>query len=64
MKNLLVVYRKKARLTQEEMGKKLGYKTKSGYCYLENGPAENIPLEKVRLCSEILGVPISELFPE
>ena len=48
-------------LTQEEMARQLGYKSKSGYCMIERG-VNQPPLKTALKISEILGLPIGALF--
>lgn len=53
--------RKDKKITQKEMAKFLGYKSKSGYCQLENGKVR-MTLDKAKKISEILNVDIKEIF--
>lgn len=53
--------RNKLGISQEEMAKKLGYSSKSGYNMLENSNT-NISLEKAKKISEIFNMDIEEIF--
>jgi transcriptional regulator with XRE-family HTH domain len=53
--------RKKANLSVEKMSALLGYDSPNGYYYLETGRIK-FPAEKLALVSQIINVPIEELF--
>jgi len=53
--------RKERGITQETMAQYLGYKSKSGYCQLENGDVV-MTLEKAIRISEILNEDLNTLF--
>ncbi|WP_282140296.1 helix-turn-helix domain-containing protein [Cytobacillus oceanisediminis] len=55
--------RKEFNLSLEEMAKLLGYESPNGYYYLEIGRGK-FPAETLARVSEILKVPITELFFE
>lgn len=55
--------RKKANLSVEKMSELLGYDSPNGYYYLETGRIK-FPAEKLALVSQIINVPIEELFFE
>lgn len=46
--------------TREEMAKKLGYSSKSGYNMLENGNV-SLSLDKAKIISDLLNIPLNEL---
>jgi len=52
--------REKMGYTQEEMAKKLGYSSKSGYNMLENGNV-SLSLDKAKIISDLLNIPLNEL---
>lgn len=53
--------RKEKAITQNEMAKKLGYKTDVGYHYLETGRCQ-IDAVQLAIIAHILGVPVSHLY--
>lgn len=55
--------RKQEDLSIEKMSALLGYDSPNGYYYLETGRSK-FPAEKLALVSEILSVPIQQLFFE
>lgn len=53
--------RKKAGITQEDMAKKLGFRSKSGYAMIENGN-NNFKLKQAKIVADTLETTIDELF--
>jgi DNA-binding XRE family transcriptional regulator len=53
--------REECGLTQEQMAKSLGYKSRSHYCMVENGQ-RGVSVETALAISTILKRPIAELF--
>jgi transcriptional regulator with XRE-family HTH domain len=53
--------RKEANISLEKMSELLGYESPNGYYYLEIGRV-NFPADKLAMVSEILNVPIDQLF--
>jgi len=53
--------RKSRKLTQREMGIRLGYRTALGYHYLEKGKCR-IAADQLAQIAGILGVPVSDLY--
>lgn len=55
--------RKEANISLEKMAELLGYESPNGYYYLETGRVK-FPADKLAVVSEILNVPIDQLFFE
>ena len=53
--------RKKAGLTQEDIAKKLGYKTSLGYHYIETGRCR-MKADQAFVLAELFNVAVDELF--
>lgn len=53
--------RKDKKISQKELAKKLGYKSGTGYHYIETGK-RNIKAETLAKIAQILNVPIEELY--
>ncbi|WP_035108015.1 helix-turn-helix transcriptional regulator [Desulfovirgula thermocuniculi] len=53
--------RKEKGLTQEQMARLLGFRSKSHYCMIENGQ-RGVSVETALRISEILGKSVKELF--
>lgn len=49
--------------TQDDMAKMLGYKSKSGYCMLENGKVK-LTVETAKKISSILGISSEKIFED
>lgn len=56
-------YREAKGLRQEDLALALGYKTKGSVNKIEKNVAK-LPQPKIKLCAEILGVPIAKLFAD
>lgn len=61
IENKIKELRKSKGMSQQQMAKLLGYKTKSGYCQLENGIVK-MTVEKAEIIAEALGVKPEEIF--
>lgn len=56
-------YREAKGMNQEELALALGYKTKGSVNKIEHNVTK-LPQPKIKLCAEILGVPVSKLFED
>lgn len=54
-------YRELKNMTQESLALALGYKTKGAVNKIEKN-VSNLPQPKIKLCADILGVPVAKLF--
>lgn len=59
--NKIKKLRKEKDITQNEMAKKLGYKSDVGYHYLESGRCQ-IAAIQLAMIAQILDVPVSHLY--
>lgn len=55
--------RNKARLTQEEVAKVLGYKTTLGYHYIESGRC-SLRVEQAHQLAQLYSVPVEKFFED
>lgn len=56
-------FREEKEMTQEELALALGYKTKGAVNKIENNVTK-LPQDKIKLCADILGVPLLKLFTD
>lgn len=56
-------YRELKGLRQEDLALALGYKTKGAVNKIENNVTK-LPQNKIKLCADILGIPVSKLFSD
>lgn len=56
-------YREKKGMTQLELAIALGYKTKGAVNKIENN-VTRLPQPKIKLCADILGIPVVKLFSD
>jgi len=54
-------YRELKNMTQEELALALGYKTKGSVNKIEQNVTK-LPQPKIKLCADILGIPVAKLF--
>ena len=56
-------YRELKNMTQEELALALGYKTKGSVNKIEQN-VTRLPQPKIKLCADILGIPVAKLFSD
>ena len=56
-------YRELKNMTQEDLALALGYRTKGSVNKIEQN-VTRLPQPKIKLCADILGIPVAKLFSE